>query len=218
MQIELNCHYRAAKKSDIQKAAFAATEYDFSALSVCYPYLDTTIELIGHNIVLACPIDYPFGLNTTTIKLQQLAEAAKRNISIADLVVNNFFVVNKLWNKLNNEIDQFVEFCRGRGIEPRAIIEYKLLDRKQLLNLCKILKQRGIHSVITETGNIQDCLNDSLIVANEILKEVNLKVFLDTNIITAEDFALVERSNVDGLRLRHPDFVPKILRVPQKNK
>lgn len=212
MQLELNCHYRAAKKSDIQKAAFAATEYSFDVLSVCYPYLDTVIELVNHNIPLCCPIDYPFGLNIPSIKLQQLAEACKRNISIADLVINNFHVVNKQWQKLNSEIEQFVKFCYSRGVEPRAIIEYKLLDRKQLDIICQTLKLQGIHTVITETGNIVDNIEDSLIVAKYITQR-NMKAIIDTNMVTPAELELLEKSEIDGLRLRQPDFIPKILRA-----
>jgi deoxyribose-phosphate aldolase len=216
MQLELNCHYRAAKKSDIQKAAFAATEYDFDVLSVCYPYLDTVIELIGHNIALACPIDYPFGLNITQVKLQQLAEACKRNISIADLVINNSFVVNKQWNRLNSEIEQFVKFCYSRGIEPRAILEYKLIDRKQLDIILQTLKLQGIHTIITETGNINDNLEDSIIVAKSIAQRGTMKAIIDTNVVSNTELEFLEKSGIDGLRLRQPDFIPKILRVAAK--
>lgn len=214
MQLELTCHDRAATRNDIQKVAFVASEYQFDVISVLYPYLDTVVDLIGHHTLLASPIDFPFGSNITSIKVQQLSESIKRGVNIADLVINTHHIINKQFNKLVSELEQFNKYCGARGVEPRVIIEYKYLTTKQTVNLCKAIKAKGIYSVITETGNLVDNFEDSIIIAKEIFEETGLKVIIDTNFISVEEFDFCQKIEIAGIRLRRPDMIPKLLRSP----
>lgn len=84
--------------------------------------------LDGTDVILAGAIDFPEGVMTLEEKLAMFERYADRGFTEIDYVLNQRAVEDRDFDAIGREMTAIAEFCRGRGITDKVIVEMCKLD------------------------------------------------------------------------------------------
>jgi len=115
-------------------------------LSYCRKEIDSAAK----SIALCTVIGFPLGYNTLPVKMAEIKDAIQAGADEVDVVVNNIYVKNLMFEEIQKEFNGYRE-AAGNTI-VKVILETSLLDLKQIETLTEMLIKAKIDYVKTSTG------------------------------------------------------------------
>ena len=124
----------------------------YGCASVCIPasYVRQAAEYVDGKIAICTVIGFPNGYDTTAAKCFEASDAVKNGASEIDMVINEGWVKDRLYDRVLEEIKAVKAACGGKLL--KVIIETCLLTEEEKVELCRVVSQSGAEYIKTSTG------------------------------------------------------------------
>ena len=124
----------------------------YGCASVCIPasYVKQAAEYVDGKIAVCTVIGFPNGYDTTAAKCFEASDAVKNGASEIDMVINEGWVKDRLYDRVLEEIKAVKAACGGKLL--KVIIETCLLTEEEKVELCRVVSQSGAEYIKTSTG------------------------------------------------------------------
>lgn len=212
MKIEYGNYDIAVSENEFKETMTEVMKYEPEVVSVLPSFLKLAKTLIKEDTKLACVIDYPYGACDPEIRNQQVLQAIRAGSKIIEVVLPSFYLCNRKYEKLKNDIQIQQQSCSVAGVEIRYILEYRVFTLDVLCRATQILFNNFVTTIIPSSGLLIDDINDNLIASAMLHKKVpTMKIVNNGNLWTDKHAELIISSdpyafrcyNINGLdRLR----------------
>lgn len=124
----------------------------YQTASVCVPpsYVRRIHDTYGDELTICTVIGFPLGYHTTEIKAAEAAQAVQDGADEIDMVINIGDVKNRLYEKVEAEIQAVKEACDGRIL--KVIIETCYLTEEEKIAMCRAVTNAKADYIKTSTG------------------------------------------------------------------
>ena len=149
-----------AKQADVRRLCEEASEYHFA--SVCIPPCYTRIaaqELRGTDVKVATVVSFPFGNDTTAVKVAAARDAISGGASELDVVMNVSKFLSGESSYVAEELATFEREARAAakdiglaGVVLKVIIETAYLTDEMKRLAVRVVAESGVDFVKTSTG------------------------------------------------------------------
>ncbi len=140
-----------ATLDELAAACEDAKRYGFASLVVNSGNTARAQELLSGSPVKVCAVvGFPFGANTTTVKIVEAMEAVKNGAAEIDFVVNIGMVKSGRYDVV--EIDIKNVLAMTPGTVRKVILETGSLTEEEVLRVCEIAMRAGAEFIKTSTG------------------------------------------------------------------
>ncbi len=139
-------------------------EYGFKAICIPPMYLQYAKEKAGERSFLLCTVaGFPIGYDHVEAKLASLRRSADLGADEVDVVINLSAVKTGHWELTRNELTALHNTAVERGITLKCIIEAQLLTEDEIMRICEISNDLGLHYVKTSTGFFGDPVREEIV-------------------------------------------------------
>lgn len=176
---------------------FKAIDYGVKGIAIPVYLIKQIQEYMPKDIVIAAPIDYPLGYNSSTVRKQMALEALRSGANALDYVPNHFFYKNK-FTELSDEIKTLVKLCEEHNSELRVFLDYH--RSSNIVNMSKIFHKLGVETVFPTLGYHHDDFSDNLINTKIIEDKTNLKVIFNGYLWKDDQLEALKASNISNIR------------------
>jgi len=140
-----------ATLNDLAAACDAAKTYRFAAVAVNGANVMRARELLSDTLVKVCAVvGFPFGANTTTVKIVEAMEAVKNGASELDFVINIGMVKSGRYDAVEIDIKNIIAMTPQKV--HKVIIETGCLTEDEIKRVCLIAMRAGAEYIKTSTG------------------------------------------------------------------
>jgi deoxyribose-phosphate aldolase len=140
-----------ATEADIVKLCNDAKTFNFCSVCVHPAYVKLCKKLLKNSSVKVCTvIGFPFGQNTTQVKVFEAKQAIKDGAEEIDMVINVAKLLENDLKYVENEIAEIRKVCESKIL--KVIIETCYLNDEQLKNACIVCINAKADFVKTSTG------------------------------------------------------------------
>ena len=130
-----------------------AREFKVASVNVPESYIKPATDYLrskGSDMVVALPVGYPTGYNTTAVKCYEIRDGYVNGAREFNVVINLGWVKDKRWDDVANELIACKEAANGCPI--LVIIECGLLTEEEKIKMCEIVTAAGAEYIKTSTG------------------------------------------------------------------
>lgn len=145
----------AATKEQIEKLCGEAIEYGFATVFVNSRWLSFAWEQLRNSgVKLGGVVSFPYGADTTEIKVAQAKDAIFCGADEVDMVADLAAIIECDRRYLANQISSVLKVCKEMrpAVCLKVIIEAPVLTRDQKIFVCDIADSCGVDFVKTSTG------------------------------------------------------------------
>jgi len=140
-----------ARKSDIKHLINQAKHYDFYSVVVAPYYIEYGKNLLKSSPIKLCTVvGFPLGFVTQKVKEKEAKIAIKKGVDEIDMVINISAVKSKDTETIIKEIEKLRSVARNKVL--KVIIEAELLEKEEIINVCKIANDAEADFIKTSTG------------------------------------------------------------------
>tara|TARA_R100001377_G_C3194677_1_gene112171 strand:+ start:2747 stop:3379 length:633 start_codon:yes stop_codon:yes gene_type:complete len=207
---ELACYSQDSTYAEILEAVFTSSEKDMRCLAIPSGFMGRLSEFTKSQ-EFSVAIDFPYGLNGTQIRIHEIILAIRQGASYIDLVINNSFIKEENWRKIQQDLKSCLSICNEYDIELRVIIEYRLFSVKTVLLMCDLFYQAGVTHIINATGFIADDISDNAIISYQMHEKTGVLVTSCVRAFNKSHVAMFEEMGVHALRFMSSKVVGDIL-------
>ncbi|MEO5906645.1 MAG: deoxyribose-phosphate aldolase [Saprospiraceae bacterium] len=148
----------------IDKLIDETKEYGFKAICIPPMYLQYAREKAGERSFLLCTVaGFPIGYDHVEAKLASIRRSAELGADEIDVVINLSAAKTGHWELTRNELTALHQTALDCGITLKSIIEAQLLTEDEILHVCEISNDVGLHYVKTSTGFFGDPVREEII-------------------------------------------------------
>ena len=140
-------------ESFIDRLIEETIEFGFKAICIPPMYLQYARDKSGDRNFLLCTVaGFPIGYDHVEAKLASLRRSADLGADEVDVVINLSAVKTGHWELTKNELTVLHESALERSIIMKSIIEAQMLTNDEIMHMCDISNELGLHYVKTSTG------------------------------------------------------------------
>jgi deoxyribose-phosphate aldolase len=200
MLLEFSQHDATLNEHENKELILEAIKHKPSLISVFPFYIKSTSQLT--NIPIACPIDFPLGINDSKTRINMAEFAIRNGARCLDITYPAQLINNRKYEKFREDIKSFIELGIQTNIDIRYILEYRKYSYELLYKIAQILLEFGISTISLSTGYFLDDINDNIIAASMITKKApNINIILTGNLWNKEQINNIVKSNMKGIRV-----------------
>lgn len=149
----------------------------------------------------ACLIDFPLGMSSLRSRISSCLDAINNGAEILDICCNPFYIINLQKSKLEQDIRSAIALGKERGIQIRYILNHRNYSPSDYLRYCSLLYDCGVEYLINHDGMSVDDPTDNLIVADEVMRNINLNVIPSSMMFETQHLDLLENTKITSLRV-----------------
>lgn len=140
-----------ASTGDVQRLCAEAQRYNFGAVFVHPCYLAEVVRLLaGSGIRVGTPIGFPFGAQTTPVKVYEAEQACRLGAEDLDMVINIGRLKSGDLDLVREDVAAVVRATPRAG--HKVILETCYLTREEKGVACRLAMEAGVDYVKTSTG------------------------------------------------------------------
>ncbi len=140
-----------ASTGDVQRVCAEARRYKFGAVFVHPCYLSEVARLLAEGGVrVGTPIGFPFGAQTTPVKVYEAEEACRLGAQDLDMVINIGRMKSGDYDCVREDMAAVVKATPGAG--HKVILETCYLTQEEKRVACLLAVEAGMDYVKTSTG------------------------------------------------------------------
>lgn len=174
-----------ATTREVQSMCLIAKENHFAAVVVNPAYLSIAKRILSDSDVKICSVvGYPMGANTIETKVFESRDNIKKGADELDVVINFGMVKSGNLEYVEKEIGIIVSVIRreqmaeyNKHISIKIVIEAGALEKKEIINICKIVEGSGADFIKTATGfGVRGVeLDDVRLIRGVITRDIGVK-------------------------------------------
>ena len=139
-------------------------EFGFKAICIPPMYLQYAREKAGERTFLLCTVaGFPIGYDHVEAKLASIRRSAELGADEIDVVINLSAAKTGHWDLTRSELIALHQTALDCGITLKSIIEAQLLTEDEIMHVCEISNDVGLHYVKTSTGFFGDPVREEII-------------------------------------------------------
>jgi len=200
MFTELACYNHDSTYKDLLSVVFTSAQKQTDCVAIPSGFMGRLADFTNDQ-KFSVAIDFPYGINGTSIRVHETIIAIRQGASYIDLVLNNSFIKEENWRKIREDLKACQAVCNEHGIELRVIIEYRLFPVKTVLLMCDLLYNSGVYNIINSTGFVADDLSDNAIISYEMQNKTGVQVTPCVRAFSKDHIKMFEDIDVYALRL-----------------
>ncbi|MDQ3017564.1 MAG: deoxyribose-phosphate aldolase [Bacteroidota bacterium] len=151
-------------ESIIDRLIEETKQYGFKAICIPPMYLEYAREKAGERSFLLCTVaGFPIGYDHVEAKVASIRRSADLGADEVDVVINLSAAKTGHWELTRNEMKALHGTATEAGITLKCIIEAQLLTEDEILHICEISNEIGLHFVKTSTGFFGDPVREEII-------------------------------------------------------
>ncbi len=136
---------------EVTAACADAKKYGFHSVVVNSSNVARARELLNGSLIKVCAVvGFPFGANTTTVKIVEAMEAVKNGASELDFVINLGMVKSGRYDVVEIDVKNIIVMTPQKV--HKVIIETGSLTEEEITRVCEIAVRSGAEFVKTSTG------------------------------------------------------------------
>ncbi len=140
-----------ATLEDIRKLCDEAKTHGFYAVCVFPTYVQFASKYLADTDIKVCTVvGFPFGANTSEVKVFEAKNAICNSVHEIDMVMNIGAFKSGDYGVVKRDIQAVVDAAGGKVV--KVIIETGLLTDKEKVKACHLAKEAGVDFVKTSTG------------------------------------------------------------------
>ncbi len=201
MYHELSCYSRTDTEDSVREAIFNAINQKFNGVSMLPYFLQSMQDFLVEGMDVACAIDYPYGTSDASVRSHAVLAAIRKGANTIDLIANSNLLCSKKHLKFFDEIEAMLRITTENNVTLRIILEYRLFNPKEMVNLCNGLREVKIEYIIPSTGAFVDSWDDNLLISTELTKKCKIKVITNGNIWKKSQYDSIIKAKIFGIRL-----------------
>jgi deoxyribose-phosphate aldolase len=209
---DLSIHDRIYTVDDVRETLFIAMKYGVTSLSVFPFFLQPIKDFVLDGTILACPIDFPYGLQDVNVRDHAILAAIRKGANTIDLVANSNLMIQSKNVKFFDDIEAAKAICVENKVTLRIMLEYRLFEPKKVLKVGHGLKELGIEYIIPATGEGMDEWHDNLQIGMELTNKCDIKVITNGNVWTERQYNSIKESGIFGIRFNKTAILQSVLR------
>ena len=143
-----------ATVGQIKNCCEETLKYGFAATYVNPSFVSYAKSIIGDKAMVGIPIGFPFGANTTKIKIAEALEGIENGADKLDIVSNINKIKSGDFIYVENELKEFCKIVKAKkpNIIVTVIIETCFLTHDEKIRACEIVRDSGADFIKTSTG------------------------------------------------------------------
>ena len=144
-----------ATRADIEKHCAEAVEYGFYSVCVLGRWVSLASDILHQTPVKVDGVaGFPFGADTTAIKIADAKEVIMAGADEVDMVADLASVIEGDRRYLIRDISGVLKACRSMKspVLLKVIIESAALTNEQIIFVCQVCQDVGVDFVKTATG------------------------------------------------------------------
>jgi deoxyribose-phosphate aldolase len=206
-QIELLCLDKSADLDKLMRFAFASSTRVIDKLCI------QILPDIRDSIVIASQIDFPDGLSSSISRSHDAMYSVRYGAKYVDLVINNVLLEDGQWGRIAQEVGSMQKMCAENNVVLRAVIEYSLHTSDILINLCEILLNNGVDTIINSTGRVVDNVTDNLLSCQSLKGATGINIVACGRLYTEKQLNLFKSIGIERFRM---SFLPSVEKIVGK--
>ena len=141
-----------------------ASELNFNSVIINPSYIPLAKEILSDSEVkIGSVIGFPLGIESTKAKLSEASALLESGVDEIDAVINLNYVKDEKYDLIEKEARELKELIGDKTL--KIIIESKILEDDQKVNIVQRLEKAGVDYVKTSTGfltpnHIYEIVND----------------------------------------------------------
>jgi|1186.fasta_scaffold595471_1 deoxyribose-phosphate aldolase len=130
-----------------------AKRYGVAAVSVRACDADLAVRMLkGSSVRPGSIVSYPYGFQSTAVKLYEARDLLRRGITEIGVVVGASKLLSREFQQVQTELNQLVEACRGAAARLTVVLETALLTNEQKIIACTCCERAEVDFVATARG------------------------------------------------------------------
>jgi deoxyribose-phosphate aldolase len=142
-----------AANRDIARLCEEAWTYGFASVCVQPFWVQTAARALqGSGVPVGTVIGFPFGANTTAIKMYETKQAMKDGATELDMVLSLGAAKSGIWPAVQVDIEGVTASAHAGGAQVKVILECAYLTEEEKRQAAEIVADAGAAFVKTSTG------------------------------------------------------------------
>ncbi len=143
-----------AKVSEIEKLCDEAMEYNFASVCVQPYFVPKAFEILKNTdtVDVCTVIDFPFGYEHTSVKVEAMKKAIDYGANELDVVINIPAVINGDWKNVSYSLEAISAVARRNNKLLKVIFETCYLTNEEIEKLAKECIKYEVDFLKTSTG------------------------------------------------------------------
>lgn len=178
-----------ATEKDIVQKCREARQYHFASVCVNPCHVAAAArELTGSGVRTCSVVGFPFGANTTEVKVYEATQAIEHGAYEIDMVINLGRLMEGDLDFVKMEVAALTQVCHSRGRILKVIVETCYLNEEQIRAMCRIVAETGADFIKTSTGyGTRGASFEDIRLFKTYLKDTPVQIKASGGIRTAEE-------------------------------
>ncbi len=139
--------------SAVEKLCDEARAYGFAGVCIPPYFVERTAALLeGSKVNVVTVAGFPMGYQTTSAKVEEARKAFEQGANELDMVINLAAVKNARWSTVRDDIQSLATLAAMNTRVLKIILETAMLTNEEIIRMCGIAAELGVHYVKTSTG------------------------------------------------------------------
>ncbi|KNZ42861.1 deoxyribose-phosphate aldolase [Acetobacterium bakii] len=160
----------------IRQGCRDAIKYNAKAFCFSSSYWTSVVveELKGSDLMIGAAIAFPFGQQSSAVKVFETEEAVRLGATVLDNCMNVGALKDKKYDAVLQEFKDYVK--AASGVMTKMIIETCMLTKEEMVTACKLVAEAGIDWAKTSTGQYAGPSVQDVMLMVETLQGTKTKV------------------------------------------
>lgn len=182
MIIEYSTNNIEDKDIEIKKSIDSILNARLSSIMCNIHNLKSIKKYIKEEIPVGCFVDHPLSSCAFGRRIDLIKDAIDSGANIIGITIPFYYMINRKYDKLKEDIIRNNEACKKYNVELRYILEYRKFEHALLVKICDILIQNSINVIYPSTGFFVDNLDDNIIACAYLNQKTKIKTIVTGNI------------------------------------
>ncbi len=139
--------------SEVEQLCEEARTYGFAGVCVPPFFVERTAALLeGSAVQVVTVAGFPMGYQTTSAKVEEARKAFEQGATELDMVLNLAALKNGRWAAVKDDIQSLATLAGMNSRVLKVIIESALLTEEEIIRMCEMASETGVHFLKTSTG------------------------------------------------------------------
>jgi deoxyribose-phosphate aldolase len=125
-----------------------AKRFDVATVTVRPCDMDLGVRILqGSTVKPASIVSYPYGFQSTAVKLYEARDLLRRGAKELGVVIGASKLLSREFQQVQTELNQLTEACRGAGARLTVVLETALLTSEQKIIACTCCERAEVDFV-----------------------------------------------------------------------
>jgi len=138
-------------------------------------------------------------------------DAIKSGAGMIETLINPYFIKNKYWKVLKEELMLLLNICADHRVKLRPCFDYVNYNDPEILQLRELLEELEFTEVVSGSGFLTDDTAEHAIFIESLTRLSKLKITAQGRIYSPQHVQFFEAAGAIGVKLKNCNILENIL-------